>query len=81
MLQTKAVKKNGRKGFLTALEKLEENFASTCLVYQISLHGLLSLLRRDEYVPTQSDARGEPEEQGKTAASILFANVYLTKVT
>ena len=82
MLQTKAVKRNGRKGFLTALEKLEENFASTCLVNKIGLHDLLSILRREEYVRSQSDAREEPEEQGKTAVAIcpgraLFLQMFI----
>ena len=54
---------------LSTWEKLEINFASTCLVYQIGLHDLLSTLRREEYVRSQSDAREEPEEQGKTAVS------------
>ena len=71
VLQVKAVKrKRKRKSFLSTWEKLEENFASTCLIYRIGLHDLLSILQREEYVRCQSDAREEPEEQGKTAVAI-----------
>ena len=62
--------------------KLKINFVSTCLVYQIGLHDLLSILRREEYVRSQSDAREEPEEQGKTAVAIcpgraLFLQMFI----